>query len=435
MKSSVFSASPELELLVKERGEQSLKNYLLEIKGVATPDEEVIKVIEKLAETYIHPEAGKEAAEALRQNFSVSTGDHHGVLCHPFSLHTLLIQKALSRKPIVALTCAGVSLDNSSWPRALFWHQDNYFEKISLYNYKDRHMSVFSVPGASFDVLKEKYKNASMSQKKMLLLLEKIWHGKDSFRAQAAQLTYELSKEIGFPEAPIIFIDQESVVLELLLLYHLEKETHISKLLTDQKWLALFQEKFENIRGAFSKERGTFLFWYMNPDTKIRERLFYRAGAFTTATGISVTCTVEALREAIKADLLMPSMALTFIVLSFHHGLVTGGGFLQIHYLGALKKAWIALLTELGESIPPFLEKLPTNYMESDFGLFKTDGHLLTLGDFLLKFPERERRESLVLEALETPIEKAIDAMMHEYEKIVSHEASKNMPALRQQSN
>ena len=64
----------------------------------------------------------------------------------------------------------------------------------------------------------------------------------------------------------------------------------------------------------------------------------------------------------------MPSMALSFIVLSFYYGLTCGGGFLQVNYLSEMKEAYLKLLKNTGnvEEVP-HIEKIITDYFCGEF--------------------------------------------------------------------
>ena len=51
---------------------------------------------------------------------------------------------------------------------------------------------------------------------------------------------------------------------------------------------------------------------------------------------------------AILEKRIVPSLALTFIVLSFYYGLQCGGGYSQIAYLAKMQRAYLKLLEYLG---------------------------------------------------------------------------------------
>lgn len=420
----VFSKCPELFRLYSQKKNTLLSEYILQknTRESKETDQELIEVVKELATAYINTEAGNQAEKTLRDNFSASTADHHGIVSHPFSLHTFLVQKAIEEKPIIAFSCASISLDNSSFPKGLFWHtKDGTVEKFSFFEYKKRRMSVFSAPAIQKEAL---FKKATTPQKKKVYsLLNSIWEEKNSYKAQSSYLTYMLSKKIISDKSPFILVDQESIVLSLIRKYHLKQKTYVQNLLTNKKWHDSFQKHFFGKRGAFSEEKGTFLFWYINPVTKVRERFFYTDGFIETKSNVKIKLSEEELATAIEEGYLMPSMALSFIVLTFYYELDTPGGFLQIDYLGELKAAWIQILTENTEVDTKKLSLLETNKMKGDFGVFwgsfGNEQKLITLADLILT--ENISYESWIKNVTKnTTVKDAIDAMISEYLKIVA---------------
>ncbi len=420
----VFDNCPELFRLYSQQKNILLSEYILEKKAreKKDTDKELIETVKEIATDYINSEAGRQAERALQDNFSASTADHHGIVSHPFSFHTFLVQKAIEEKPVIAFSCASISLDNSSFPKGLFWHAKNgIIEKFSFFQYKKRHMSVFSAPAIKKEYL---FKKATTSEKrKIFSILDSVWEERESYKAQSSYLTYVLSKKILSEKSPLILIDQESIVLALIKKHHLKKETLIKNLLTNKKWQDSFQKYFFGKRGAFSEDKGTFLFWYINPKTKVRERFFYDNGFIKTKNGVRVQLSEEKLGTALEDGILMPSMALSFIVLTFYYELDTPGGFLQIGYLGELKNAWIEVLAENTHIDTKELSLLETNKMKGDFGVFwgqfGNKNKLITLADLLLA--ENISYESWIKNvAQKITVKDALDAMMGEYLKILA---------------
>lgn len=63
--------------------------------------------------------------ESLRENYAVSTAEHHGPLGHPFFFQSAILRGLVNPdEAIVNLCTSHVSLGNSSYPRGIVFHGD-----------------------------------------------------------------------------------------------------------------------------------------------------------------------------------------------------------------------------------------------------------------------------------------------------------------------
>ncbi|EKD76550.1 MAG: hypothetical protein ACD_43C00065G0001 [uncultured bacterium] len=151
--------------------------------------------------------------------------------------------------------------------------------------------------------------------------------------------------------ANLICLEQETLVMQLILNYHLDQDTTIYHILFDATYDPLMIKYFENVMGAFSIEQhwGSYLFWGMPKDKKYRVQL-WKKGNWLVADDESykVEFTPTALRAALEAREIFPTTLLDFIVLSFYYGLKCVGGFNQINYLTQMKNNYIKMQVDRG---------------------------------------------------------------------------------------
>lgn len=418
----VFKKKKGLEKLYGAYGKMSIKSFYKKNNIYGKPSSSLLKkefllefkkiVYKRLGEKKL----AEEVIETISNEWSVGTAEHHGILTHPFFFSNALLSAQRNKKNIALFfTFANVSLDNSSFPRGVFFHdEEGNKKKYIFFPHSKRHLSVYTAQtqDAFFSYTGFPYKN-------LFPFIEKIFTEKDFYREVATVGTYTLGKLID-PKLKIIYIDIESIVLTLINKIHTKKKTDIYNLLFDKKFHAIFLKNFDGITGAFTTKNmtGTFLFWYIQEGCK--QQLFYEEGYLVSKNGYRLLLNERNIRQALKKEELLPSMAFCFIVVSLHYKIVCGGGFSQIDYLDEIQNAWIHTLKEYKNK--PFLyKKVQTKKFQGEFGtivLQTPKGKVLASPFDWLIYGNKRTLPQFNKIILNTTVKEGLDAMMDEYYKI-----------------
>ncbi|MBI4992695.1 MAG: hypothetical protein HZC26_00970 [Candidatus Magasanikbacteria bacterium] len=458
LRDKVLQHTPIFKRILEQKGDLSLLDFFQETVGELSPpvslsrQEELFAVLKNLIDKYIDPAVSDDAIKQLRMNYRVSTTDHHGPLTHPFFANSHFVRSLANEQRghncVFVFSVGGVSLNNSSFPRGFFFHNQNLKEeRLSFFSLRYRQHPVFTLPrfqesdvSAVIGEIDKKQSYSSELKKRLQEAAREICFQPRLFSAryyseQITFLNYQLWKKMpGQSAVNLIYLEQENIANEILLAYHLGRDTILSRLLTDESALRAFEKCFDGISGAFSSEgsHGTMLFWAVQGGK--RKRLI-RDGL--TLVSDDELCRValesNALREAILKKEIMPSMALTFIVLSFYYGLSCGGGFLQVSYLTAMKDAYRSLLQTIGAGRNEIdqLASISTDYFCGEFVLVTLASGAsnvpATPFDFLL-YANQDTVSRLRSIAARCMVNEAVDQMMPELYKIVYGEATDILP-------
>ena len=444
----VFEATPILKELLDSHGGKSISAYLREIENIKnyTPEaerkEELLNALFDILNEEMGQEHALRAREALHGNYFVSTADHHGPLCHPFFSQMFLARGSESgkkEKTMVIFPCASISMDNSSFPRGLFFHDETLTERrLPFFSLKYQHQSVLYAPNytkKSLDklfLIIEKAALKKETEEKLLRTLSAVYGDEkalsyNSYSSQITYTNYPLSQSVpGYEKIHLYYVPEEKIASRLLQ-KHLRGETAISSFLLQKKQRDILSSRLEGIRGAHDtkRNRGTYFFWGIK--NGIRVQLYEKNGKLIDSNGNTYAeLTKDSLEKGIKENRLMPNMALCFIVLSFYHGLACAGGFSQISYLTETKKAYGRFLKDIGEkSEADKLESLPTNiFLGEIIGVTIANVESVrpaTLLDCIL-YGKKGFEAGLG----ETSMKTAILRMMPEYYKIITGQYPQN---------
>lgn len=374
MKQVVFAEKPGFGKIIEAHGNETLFSYWQ--KNLISPNtlyadrhEKLSTGIAEIAKDRLGERGYALAIECLQANSFISTADHHHLLCHPFFVNSTLLQSLVHQsqglKTVITLGCAGISLDNSSFPRGLFYHDERLTEeRLRFFTLKHRRMPVYGLPA---------YEEKNLQDEDLEKILERIYFRKEilertKYRDQATIANYFAWKQIpGQEQTNLIYIDQESVAVKLLGSL-LKTENVITKILTTPAGLDAFQNHFRDMTGSFttSGDKGTFLFWAIKNGR--RERLIRDGKSLIIKGGsLRIPLTPESLMQALSEETIYPSMALTLSILSFYYGLTLGGGFSQVEYLSQMKDAYIKVLRDIAETNEiKKVETVATNHFSGD---------------------------------------------------------------------
>lgn len=376
----------------------------------------------------------KAFAEEFRNTYTVGTADHTGPLTHTFFSNDALLESNLAitenNKFIVHLSCGGISMDNSSYPRGFLLH-NKYGElvRIPLVSWKEHRKSVYGLQVRE----SEMYRHASVAfekvsdsfdaraRKKIITLLDNCLDQNNNTLVYYSDVVSRINKKIWETlyreKCTLVTLDQESLVREILL-DTIGTGSVVDEILFDTKKRSLYLEKLDGAVGAQknSTNEGTELFWFVG--AKTRERMQVQADKLHAASAIQIALEPHAIKSALRERRIYPNMALTFTVLCHIYGLRTGGGFCQINYL------------------PEILDRV-ADWAENDYTLSKQNQNLFrgefTLASFeingkvvqatpldLIAYAPPNWQNLLDKKAADTTLADALCGMMSEFYKITT---------------
>ena len=441
MRAEVFRRKPKFAELVKTWGDKTLLDYYgQDFMVLPTPSADILDVIEREVSRVLGADVATSARNAIASQGWVNTADHHGLLHHPYFYTASL---ALSNKSVagdtkatVTLPFGGVSLGNDSFPRGFSFHDsDVKLQKIFFKSLKYRRLPIFSLAPMSLEeLIHEKHRAASLALKpearnRLLSLFDaflsdkKVW-SQETYSAQLTVMNNILwHKLFGDERGDLVYLEIDSVVRTLLLEKHIPAKTDIHQLLFKREWREKFVELFNGIQGSHDDDSGTHLFWYIDYVANTRRRLTISGdNLITTDSSVIIPLTEEAIAKGLIARTLMPSSALTLIIVQEVENLTCGGGPSQLDYLLAYFRQWKTLLECFGKNkniaSPSILCEGSTLFQVTDTK--REACEVATLIDLLLYTSDRT---TLVDKALtSTSISPSIDAMIPTYYKLFAKE-------------
>lgn len=427
LKNQVFGRQKFLAEIYSRCGDLSLYDY---VSGWPNPAknaaaEPFILLAQKMAGEIYGDTVAEAIAGQLRQNPTVSTIDHHGILNHPFFINSNLIFSLRSKaKYLICLSTEGVSLNNSSWPGCLLVSEaDGALRRFSFFADKHKTKAVLAaqalqkadvgrllkhILGSNFLGPEQKFNLQTLAEG---MFASPDVYDQPNFSAQASVLSGRLWSKI-FPSAPeLVYLPLESLVSRVLTNIVIPEQGHLLHrlLFTPQGW-DLLEKYFLGSLGAFSGlHKGSFLYWAVNSSG--RRMHLKRAGDKAQGQGVSVGLKAGAIAKALGQKQVYPTSLVCFLVL-LYFGIDCAGGFNQVNWLSDIKEKFIGLLTEMQE--PASAKKIALanteNFAEGNLaflpsrkGLFKAGGvDLYFTGRDYYKNYERLSRNLTVAQSIET---------------------------------
>jgi hypothetical protein len=368
MRAEVFRRKPRFAALLEAWGDKTLfDHYGQDFSHTLTPSEDILGVIESEVAGILGADVATSARESIQSRNWVNTADHHGLLHHPYFYTTSL---ALSdqrlngeNKATVILPFGGVSLGNDSFPRGFSFHDtDMQLQKIFFKSLKQRRLPIYALSPmlpeelilerkrASSFALKPKAKEQLQNFFTALIDDDRVWSQK-TYSAQLTVMNNILWRQLfGEERGDLVYLEIDSVVVNLLLEKHIPTETDIHRLIFNPDWREKFVDLFSGIQGSHTEDSGTHLFWYIDLVAHTRRRLVISGDTLVTPDGnITIPLTEETIAKGLLERTLMPSSALTLILVQEVEGLTCGGGPSQMDYLSSYVEQWATLTGTLGE--------------------------------------------------------------------------------------
>ncbi|PIR95932.1 MAG: hypothetical protein COT92_03690 [Candidatus Doudnabacteria bacterium CG10_big_fil_rev_8_21_14_0_10_42_18] len=352
LKTEVFKRRPVLKKIYRQSGHLSLFDYVNSWKAESGElDRQFIKILESLLNKQLPKAETKKIIGRLKFFSLVSTVDHHGILNHPFFINSnLLFSFYNSYKYLLCLSTSGVSLNNSSWPACLIYHQQGKQQRYSIFSDKDKNLPVFSHRAyrkSDIHQFLEKLQGDKLKVLAKQIFLDRRVLKCKNFSDQASLISYKLWQKI-FPKAPkVVYLPLEDLASEVIAgIISKDKRHVLHEALFARKGPELLEKYFLGLQGAFGpKGRGSFLFWAIDKAGR-RARLERRGLKIENdEMGIGISLNPKSIAGALKRRKIYPTSLLCFLVL-LYYGLTCLGGFNQTNWLTDIKKRFVKLLKE-----------------------------------------------------------------------------------------
>lgn len=376
--------------ILEEHGNETLFDYVSSYtkenpnKLLKTRREELIAVFKEQVRKTLGSTVAASVAKQLKTNHSVSTCQKTNPLSNPYTLNATL-ENSLpyfaggnnpSLQNVIVLACANVSFNNWNYPKG---HLSHTFAKgqmetqlLPFFGHAfDSRPVIFQKPyeqDAIIDAkgrLEQLRRDGSIDKQeieKIKDVLDEVYASPhamamETYIDQLTVTNYLFFKKLfaGYKKFTpnLIFLSQEMLALQLLSSYHLHQDTILHKIIFDDKLEQLVYKHLEGIRGTFerSREYGTYLFWGISNDRKLKLKLWKEGNFLVSKDGsFKLELTADSVSHAIENNRLIPSLFLVFATLSFYYGLQVSGGYVQTMYLTQMKERYQAMLTEYGLS-------------------------------------------------------------------------------------
>ncbi len=383
---AVLGRRPAFRQIVEKHGNKSVNRYVQEHTCfVYTPSMpsrqiELIKAVKRQTKERLGDEAADAVERQLQHYYAASTMDHCGPQYHPWALNFNLVSADLYRRHpdpdlqcIITLSFSNVSLNNFSFPRGFSFHvpSANGLTLLRLPLLPSRHSmhAVFNHdPYTAKDIdhlrtrlVEELHGDApARTVEKMNRIIDQVYAHPSVLESQSypEQITkmnallWRLLYPRSAGEKPLhfVYLEQESIVAQLLCDHHLHADTLLKNLILDHAETTLLERHFDGVHDAFTRATGsgTYLFWALPPGSEKRLRLWRHGDVLRSDDGsFTLPLTADAVVEALRSKQIIPSTLTSLLTLCFYYGLRCFGGLGQVSYLPQMQAAYVRLLTEL----------------------------------------------------------------------------------------
>lgn len=462
----VLSKRPVLKEIYNLNGQLTPLEYATvypksEISASGLGDrEQLYKVVYELLENRLGDICAREVVEQIKVTNFVSTADHHGPISDPYFLNANLTTALASRnyampiKYLVVFSCANVSLNNSTYPRGIMFTAQGAYESklmhLPFFESASRLCPVINFRSLEIkDVLRAKKELAKMFKEshlsasvyeKMNALIEEVFESPSLFRfsnyaEQITQINFVLWKKIlgeKLGDTQLVYLEQEKIVADLISQCHIDSNSLIHEILFDPSARGLFLGIFDGVEGGFdtSSSVGSFLFWGLPKGSKYRVQLWLKDDKLVSQDGlVEYEMSREKVREALQLGELIPSMLLTFVVISFFYGVKCLGGFCQVNYLTEMQRRFKIFLSEFRQGVFKVPEVDTKNLCEDMSIAFlqnRNDKLTLASGIDLILYRNQNFEECLQSTAGSIHLNESLDLMMPEFYKVLVHDKDRS---------
>jgi hypothetical protein len=302
----------------------------------------------------------------------VSTADHAGLLNYNILYNANLLMAGLIELEMmpyqIVLATSRIPLNNISYPRGFYFGGTRFsFFPVRIMRVPvclvDERLPYSSAGNLAEILGADAVRGLDPERRKFLeyLLFERL--GMDAlddrpFPESACRMNADLwenfflaSQRENRPR--LIYLTQETLVLELLLEDIPDRSSLVHMILFDPRVRGIYLEEFEGISGCWGESGGTHFFWGVNGKRGLYPlRVDSEGRCLVPALGgdePSIPLEPEPLLAALAQKRLVPSLFIDMLLLAFVEGFSVLGGFNQVTYLAWMRVAHERCMLRLGD--------------------------------------------------------------------------------------
>lgn len=343
---------------------------------------EAIDCMAALATRSLGPEAGAALRTYFSRSNAVLSANLHGIDCLPEmvqAVHFFGLDRLASGERgtvIPVLSCGGVSLQSSAYPRGMLAFPEGQPVRFPLFRSAWQNTVELNAPA-----LTERDVHA----------VRPLWHvshpyirqGLDAvarhvldpealalerFGEQASRVNARLCAE-RFPDSRplVVYLELEEVARELLFRDLARPDSLLHRALFAPRLRERLVRRLAGVRGCWSstaasgralprtESNGTVFFWGTDErGRRLPLRLVSSQGeTCLEGTGFRLPFTPESVVEALRRRSIYPGLFVSYMTLVFEHGLRCYGGIFLVHYLPTMIRHVCEVFTEQKEPLPP----------------------------------------------------------------------------------
>jgi hypothetical protein len=415
MQSSIQLTNAQVEELVRKYPDMSEpalfqgsigEFYSQYTQPFAAPSEkrrdELLDVVEIEARKVFTDEDVTSMIQGLRQNYLVSTAEHHASITYSQQLNVVYNQFLIQRQhklPVISLSCGTTTLENELYPRGVFYE----YEKLPFLskNYKSAFacdappINEVTFPGRIKELLKmdkigqedaeflrdwfeneyEHLRGYSSLSKQISVLNKRLWKGM-------------IDESLHYENFNYFMIPAEDIVINWL-----QREMNqpnpswVFQAMFEPNRRAKMTEAFNGTRLCWDLEtgKGTYLFWAYNAKKRPSQMHLSGDRLRSECGTVDIPMTPQGIYLALKNEQIVPASSLCCLYMAFYGGLTMMGGILQVNYLSDMKRVLLQENNPLGlsEQDLQVIRETKTNLYANFQGLPWNEGGLKRLNNKL----------------------------------------------------
>ncbi len=396
----IFEKRPVLREIMAEFGEMSLYDYAKRYyRSPEYPIEpkrkaDFLEVFEEEVASVHGPTIAKSCAEQVGRTYHLASAEHHGPIGTTLqaSGNLLAMLPTMESKNRIFpnninTACSKISFNNESFGRGFKFH--TYSNKglsenqLLFFGHSVDNLTLYNHKGFNSEAIKAMRKSLYTNWNERFiwkrefrainLIIDEVFAREDIlserfYTNQIAKINLlvwrKVADKLGGEHQDVVYVELERLANRLLLNCHLDRDTTVSRILFNQKYLDLVAKYFDGIACGFSeaKNYGTFHFWAISKAGKSRIQLWRRGNMLVSSDSkYKYELTPSAIRKGLVCGELIPSTMLCFVINCLYYSVRQIGGPSQTTYLTQMKGAYISLLTDSGDTEDiHYAEHIPT---------------------------------------------------------------------------
>lgn len=337
---------------------------------------DIIALAEAKAASLFSPQTGKAVCRELENRFAALTANHHGMDFHAEFLQGNFIFALASRYAVPVFSWGGVPCSNAAFTRGVLFAPRSA-DTAAMYRFSllpNTYRRVFVSAGKPYEKtcinagLRAAEKSLLTEKERQVLkaVLSEIYLdarvlARPALHEQMSVANYLLWQKLFSPKMqmpPLVCLELQQLARELLIKDLRDPYSLCSLILTEPFLTAAVFAGLNGARGCWTHtregmERGTFLFWAVD-ERKYGNRLIYDPQEHSLHNqdnpGQRFSLNAEAICSALREGKILPSLYLSYMLLSAVRGLACAGGVFQCAYLPFMAKKTAEALRHCGEN-------------------------------------------------------------------------------------